>query len=143
MHSHDQKWAWQPKNFGVYFVCQWLNPPSKSATVHCLWLLKIGLLQQLCCYMGWEYTHMHGSHITRIFGCEVIALHASLCKLQLSRSKYSKNNLLLGQLHLSQMHMHNNNHGVLHISICREMWSTCTTIIMEYSTSPYVEQPGL
>ena len=50
--------------------------------------------------------------------CEVIALHASVsCKLQLSRSKYSKNDLLLGQLHLSQMCIHNNNYGVLYGSI--------------------------
>ena len=29
MHSRDRKWAWQPKNFWVHFMRQWLNPPSK------------------------------------------------------------------------------------------------------------------
>ena len=31
---------------------------------HCRWLLEIGLLQQLSCFKGWEYTYV--SHMTRI-----------------------------------------------------------------------------
>ena len=30
MHKRDRKWAWQPKNFRMHFVRQWLNPPFLS-----------------------------------------------------------------------------------------------------------------
>ena len=40
----DQKWVWQPENFCLRFVHQWLNPPfwiSKSATADLSLLLSV------------------------------------------------------------------------------------------------------
>ena len=52
----------------VFYIWPWLvgyhKGHSNMKYPHCLWLLEIGLLQQLSCFKGWEYTYV--SHMTRI-----------------------------------------------------------------------------
>ena len=48
MHSHDWKWAWQPKNFWMCFVCQWLNPLPKflNLPLHMIECLSASIIWQ-------------------------------------------------------------------------------------------------